>query len=171
MNYPISIKSFKHDGSVHRSWYNIFVVENNSEFIIVASIKSGVIEGKGRKWVAREPAITVFPKHKWYNVCCMIRDQGVSYYVNLASPLTMEDGCIKYVDYDLDLKYSYNTPIKYLDINEYRSNSKLMNYDDHLDGILRNTIIEVKKLMIAHKFPFNDNEILKIYNNFMKEQN
>lgn len=34
----------------------------------------------------------------------MIRDNGVSYYCNLASPYVMDEEALKYIDYDLDVK-------------------------------------------------------------------
>lgn len=36
--------------------------------------------------VTREPAIVYFHKKYWFNVIAMIREKGVSYYCNLASP-------------------------------------------------------------------------------------
>ena len=46
-------------------------------------------ESDGRMWHTREPAIWYMPKHKWYNVICMIRKTGVYYYSNIASPTYM----------------------------------------------------------------------------------
>lgn len=34
----------------------------------------------------------------------MIREKGVSYYCNLASPYVLDDEALKYIDYDLDVK-------------------------------------------------------------------
>ena len=48
-----------------------------------------VTESDGRMWHTREPAIWYMPKHKWYNVICMIRKTGVYYYCNIASPLSV----------------------------------------------------------------------------------
>ena len=45
-----------------------------------------VTESDGRMWHTREPAIWYMPKHKWYNVICMIRKTGVYYYCNILSP-------------------------------------------------------------------------------------
>ena len=40
----------------------------------------------------------------WFNIIAMIRDNGVSYYCNLASPYVMDEEALKYIDYDLDVK-------------------------------------------------------------------
>jgi Uncharacterized domain/protein associated with RNAses G and E len=34
----------------------------------------------------------------------MIRDNGVSYYCNLATPYVLDKEALKYIDYDLDVK-------------------------------------------------------------------
>lgn len=34
----------------------------------------------------------------------MIRENGVSYYCNLASPFVLDNEALKYIDYDLDVK-------------------------------------------------------------------
>lgn len=34
----------------------------------------------------------------------MIRENGVSYYCNLASPAVLDKEALKYIDYDLDVK-------------------------------------------------------------------
>ena len=34
----------------------------------------------------------------------MIRDNGISYYCNLASPFVLDKEALKYIDYDLDVK-------------------------------------------------------------------
>ena len=45
-----------------------------------------VTESDGRRWVTREPAIVYFHKKYWFNIIAMIRDNGISYYCNMASP-------------------------------------------------------------------------------------
>ena len=34
----------------------------------------------------------------------MIRDNGISYYCNMASPYYLDKEALKYIDYDLDVK-------------------------------------------------------------------
>mgnify|MGYP000904622834 CR=1 FL=1 len=163
---PIIVKSFKNDGTIHRSWYNVFLIENNENFFVLGSLKAIVMEDNGRRWVTREPAITIFPKHEWYNVCCMIKKDKIAYYVNLASFPLYESDAIKYVDYDLDIKFDKSHDFKLLDSNEYEANSKSMNYDIKIDGILKAAILQVKDLANKNLFPFNDNEIYKIFYDF-----
>ena len=82
----VYIQSFKHDGSLHRTWCKGFVIEADSSHIVAVTSRSWVIESDGRKWLTREPAICFFYDDRWWNVISMIRHTGVYYYCNLASP-------------------------------------------------------------------------------------
>ena len=53
----IYVQSFKHDGSLHRTWSLGFVIESNNERTVVVTNKTWVTEADGRKWYTREPAI------------------------------------------------------------------------------------------------------------------
>ena len=46
----IYVQSFKHDGSLHRTWSLGFVIEANDERTVVVTNKTWVTEADGRKW-------------------------------------------------------------------------------------------------------------------------
>ena len=51
----------------------------------------------------------------------MIRDNGISYYCNLASPYILDQEALKYIDYDLDVKVFADGEKKLLDVDEYET--------------------------------------------------
>ena len=102
-NQYVYIQSYKHDGSLHRTWAMGYVLEANEKRIVAVTNRTLVSESDGRKWVTREPAICFFYPDKWYNVICMIRKTGIHYYCNLASPSIYDGEAIKNIDYDLDV--------------------------------------------------------------------
>ena len=55
-------------------------------------------ESDDRRWVTREPAIVYFHKKFWFNIIAMIREEGVSYYCNLASQMCIRDSFMAYND-------------------------------------------------------------------------
>ena len=73
----IYIQSFKHDGSLHRTWAKGYVMEANEKRIVCVTNKTWVSESDGRRWVTREPAIYFFYPDKWFNVISMIRKTGI----------------------------------------------------------------------------------------------
>lgn len=132
----VEIHAYKHNGKVHRSWEDSYVLEETDRHFIVMNNHTLVTESDGRKWVTKEPAIYYFPKDQWFNIICMIRNGGIYYYCNIASPTLYDGQAIKYIDYDLDLKVYPNFQYKVLDKEEYKYHKGLMHYSDALDQLL-----------------------------------
>ena len=109
INRWIYISCYKHDGSIHRRWDRGYVVDDNDEYIAVASKKSKVTEKDGRIWFTKEPAITIFSKKEWWNVICMFKKDEISYYCNIASPCVTTKESVLYIDYDLVSIISYQS--------------------------------------------------------------
>ena len=84
----------------------------------------------------------------------------------------VEDGTIKYIDYDLDLRVFPDGSFKVLDRGEYKYHKSIMNYSDDLDMILKSeltTLIE----MVRNKEPMFRTETIEKYNqlyNKLKKQ-
>ena len=136
----LAIQCFKHDGALHRCWDRGLVLENNDDYIVVASKRAKVTEANGRKWFTKEPAVTIFSKNDWWNVICMIREEGICYYCNIASPALIDKGNIKYIDYDLDIKLFPNGEILELDRDEFEFNSKNFHYSENVKNIIEKPI-------------------------------
>jgi hypothetical protein len=71
----ITIKSYKHDGSLHRTWRDTMVLKTSENALIGCNDHTLVTESDGRRWVTREPALMYFHKHYWFNIVTMIRDR------------------------------------------------------------------------------------------------
>ena len=170
-NKWVIIQAYKHNGELHRQWSHSFVIEDNDKYFIVASIRSSVIENDGRKWHTKEPAIFILSKEKWFNVIAMLKTDGISYYVNIASPSILDKGFIKYIDYDLDVKMYSDGSTKLLDVSEYKKHSSELNYPEEIKEILNKSVDEVYHLMNKKVFPFDDQEILRFYELFQRKTN
>lgn len=156
----IPVCCFKHDGSVHRMWDKSIVLEETDDYIVVGNINNTVIEGDGRYWNAKDPAITFFFKNEWFNVICMLRHSGIHYYSNIASPYVIINDVIYYVDYDLDVGKRPDGLIKILDEGEYAHHKEKMHYGEKLDYILKEALYKVVKKIQNNEFPFNDDVVL-----------
>lgn len=165
----IEIQGYKHDGRMHRIWDSVFVVEENEEYVIVASKRTKVVEHDLRIWHTKEPAVMIFSKKKWWNVIAMIKRGGIVYYVNLASPFIVDRNCVKYIDYDLDIKLYPTNEVKLIDVKEYGYHRKKYGYGEDIDRILKFNITEVKSHMEKREFPFIDDKINDFYKIFVKE--
>ncbi len=165
-NKWVQIHSFKHNGHIHRCWERNYVLEDNENFLIVASKRTRVIEDDGRRWYTHEPAVTILSKKDWFNAIGMLKEEGICYYCNIASPSIVSDGKIKYIDYDLDLKLYPDGNIKVLDEKEYARHKEQYNYDDRLDKVLNSEVKKIYYLMEKHLFPFDDKVIYEYYDLF-----
>lgn len=125
-----------------------------------------VTESDGRRWVTREPAIVYFHKKYWFNVIAMIREKGVSYYCNLASPFLLDDEALKYIDYDLDIKVFPDGEKRLLDVDEYEMHSKMMNYPNDIDFILKENVKILVDWINNGDGPFSEGYIDIWYNRY-----
>lgn len=171
MNYIghwLAVQCFKHDGTIHRCWDRGLVLENNEDYVVIVSKRAKVTESNGRTWFTKEPAVTIFSKKEWWNVICMIKDSGVCYYCNIASPCIIDKNYIKYIDYDLDLKLFPNDDTRLLDEKEYLKHKDQYHYESDLDEVLRFQTKEILEKMHKRDFPFNDQEVLNYYDDYLQ---
>lgn len=165
-----TLHSYKHDGNLHRIWSHVTILEETDETIIVANKRTKVIESNGRFWFTKEPSVSYFFKHRWYNAIGIIKKTGISYYCNLSSPIMHDDEALKYIDYDLDIKVFPDYSYKVLDRNEYRKHRKQMQYPDEICDILEREMKDLKKRINAHEEPFDHPMIDRWYDRFLKIQ-
>ena len=167
LNHWIHIQSFKHNGDTHRLWDRGLVLEDNNDYIVVATKRAKVIENNGRAWFTKEPAVTIFSKKHWFNVICMLKKaKGITYYCNIASPCIVENSTIKYVDYDLDIKLFPNGTIRILDEKEYLAHKEIYGYSEDLNKVLYSQLDFVRSLMEEGSFPFSNKKIEQFYEEF-----
>ncbi len=162
--------AYKYDGSFHRHWQNAIKLSETRDYIITATpARTNVIEGDGYFWRSRELAINYFSKEKWYNVIIMYKEDEIVYYCNLASPCLVEANSIKYIDYDLDVKYFPKTKqIKILDVNEYRNNIENYKYPPKLQAVIEQQVDEIKFLMNNEIGPFDRQFAIEWKNTYLR---
>ena len=164
----VYIQSYKHDGSLHRTWCRGFVLEANEEKIIAVTDKTWVIESDGRRWLTREPAICFFYPHNWFNIISMIRMSGIHYYCNLASPSLYDGEAIKNIDYDLDVKLYPDGGYQILDENEYAEHARQMEYPQEIKHIVEGQMEELIHRMEKGVEPFNEECIDSYYHKYLE---
>ena len=167
----IIIQAYKHNEELHRQWTHSYVLRDDEEYFILASIRAAVVESDGRKWHTKEPAIFVLSKQNWFNVIAMLKENGVCYYVNIASPAIFDKNFIKYIDYDLDIKLYEDGTTRLLDVSEYKKHADEQGYSEDIKEILQKSVDKVYNMINKKEFPFVDEEILTYYKKFESETN
>lgn len=163
----IHVQSYKHDGTLHRTWDSAMIVDVNEDYIVIASTCNKVIEADGRRWFTREPAVSVFFFKEWFNFIAMFKEDAIMYYCNIASPSLVHKDCIKYIDYDLDLKLLPDKSILQLDSKEYEFHRKKYNYSEELDIVIKAANEEAKRLMNKGEALFDDRKMKEYYDLFL----
>ena len=165
----LTIQSYKHDTHLHRIWTRARILEYSEEHIIVANKRTRVIESTGRFWHTREPSVVWFFKNHWFNIIGIIRDHGIFYYCNIASPYVIDDEALKYIDYDLDVKVFPDYSFKVLDRKEYNLHKQKMEYPEELRGILETELEKLKHMVEARIGPFSEGEVMRQYERYKKK--
>ena len=151
----VFVQSYKHNGSLHRTWSKAIVIEKTDDCIVAVTDHTWVVEADGRRWLTKEPAICFYYTKKWYNVISMVRKAGIYYYVNIASPSLIDDEAIKNIDYDLDVKVFPDNTYMVLDKNEYEYHSGLMDYPQNIKDKVEAALEEIIQMVEAQKEPFD----------------
>lgn len=163
----IKIKSYKHNGQLHRTWESNFVLKSTNKIVIGANDKVQVIESGGGTWVTREPAIIYFHSEYWFNIIGMIKDEGIHYYCNISSPFVYDKEALKYIDYDLDIRVYPDMTYKLLDEDEFEEHKMQMDYPKVLDKILYRNIEHVYVWIRQRKGPFAPGFIDQWYERYL----
>lgn len=164
----LTIHCYKHDGQIHRTWDEATVLEINDEVLICANNKTKVTESDGKCHKTKEPAVMFFYKKRWFNVIGQLKPYGLFYYCNIATPYLIDEGIIKYIDYDLDLRVFPDGGFRILDKNEYNYHRRTMNYPAEIDLILKKelgNLIEIKK---NNAGPFRPGIVNMYYEKYQK---
>lgn len=145
-----------------------FLIYEDEDMFILASNKDHIIENNQRRWLMNEASLKILMKHEFYNVIVMFRQDDINYYCNLASPALKEENVIFYIDYDLDVKTNKHIQkIKLLDEKEFKINKEKYHYSEKLCKALMVTRNKIIHLMENQLFPFNDEEVRKLYSDFL----
>lgn len=164
----LAIHCYKHNGELYKTWDKALILDIKKDYIVLGNDNVLVTKSDGRVWRTKEPAIMFFYKDRWFNIIAQLKENGLFYYCNIASPYVMDNRILKYIDYDLDLRVFPDGAFKILDRNEYNYHKKLMNYPKEINFIIKSelsSLIEKKK---NNEHPFNKELIenyFKIYLN------
>lgn len=167
---PYVIKSFKHDGHLHRVWEQNWLVPHaelldihaKENMIIVINEQTPIIEASGKKWISRVPAVSFFIPGCWYNIVALIEDTGVRYYCNIASPVYSSDGIMTYIDYDLDVIITIDGRCIVVDEDEYEQHKQLYHYSAEVEEKVRGGLNSLLDRIEMKREPFHAQQV-KLY--------
>ena len=164
------IHSYKHNGVIYKAWDHAIFLDYIKKYEVYVFVNdcARVMEIDGRSWSTREPAILFFYKDHWYNVIAQCKESGITYYCNLASPVLIEEGANKYIDYDLDVKVFKDGGFKILDRKEYNYHMKKMQYPPLLNQVVYEELDDLIKKVRAKEECFSKELVNKYYEIYLE---
>ena len=169
LNKSFSVHCYKHNGKIHRTWDEVTVLDETDDYLVCGNNKVKITESDGRSHKTKETAIIFFFKKRWFHITAQFKNTGLYYKVDMASPFLIDDGIIKYIDYDLDLKVFPDGEFRVLDRNEYKYHKKIMKYSEDLDLILQSELTKVINMKKNEVGPFNKDVARKYYDMYFEE--
>ena len=158
----MTIHCYKHNGRIHRIWDEATILDFKDDVLVAANYKTKVTESDGRTHKTAEPAIIFFYKNRWFNIIAQLKNKGLYYYCNIATPYLVDENIIKYIDYDLDLRVFPDWGYRVLDKNEYNYHKQLMKYPPEIDLILKRELNELIDMEKKRQGPF-DKQLIDSY--------
>lgn len=176
---PYVIKSFKHNGQLHRMWLENWLVppqslteeHRNAGTIVLINHRTKIVENNGKEWVSRVPAVSFFLPGQWFNVVALIEDDGVRFYCNVASPPYMTDDTLTYIDYDLDVVYSpaqSSDPVV-LDEAEYEAHKIKYKYSELVERKVRSGLSALLAALEGRRGPFREDVAQSYYETWVRK--
>lgn len=170
-NYKIlltMIQAYKYNGWLYHTWQPLYVIDSNADYLFCASKALYVLTSKKNSTTCfkhcQEGCYTCwfFFKKEWFNIKITIdlEENKIVYYINIASPFLVENGVIKYIDFDIDFKCikkinEDEIVWKELDTKEYYDNKRKYHYPSIILKIIENSKERIKKLNKLNYFTNN----------------
>ena len=164
----LEIHCYKHNGKLHQMCDEAIVLYQDDNMLVCGNDSPLLIENDGNRYHPKEPAVMFFFKDRWFNIIGQLKDYGIYFYCNIATPYIIDEHVIKYIDYDLDLRVFPNGSFKILDRMEYRYHKKQMNYSSRLDFILKYELGNLIDMVRRKEEPFNKKTIEKYHQDYMR---
>ena len=168
LNKSLSVHCYKHNGKIHRTWDEVYVLDETDDCLNCGNNKLKITESDGRRHKTKETAIIFFFKKRWFHITAQFKTNGLYYKVDMASPFLIDNGIIKYIDYDLDLKVFPDGEFRVLDRNEYKYHKKIMKYSENLDLILQSELTDLINMKRAEVGPFKKEVAEKYYQKYLE---
>jgi uncharacterized protein len=170
-NLMTLIKSFKHDGHLHRVWLENWPVPQDqltpahqaAAMQVFVNCQTRIREADGREWTSRIPGVSFFVPGKWYNIVALIEEDGIRYYCNVASPFYYSGNVLTYIDYDLDVILNQRGEVLVLDEDEYTKHKRLYHYSPAVEEKVKAGFEELLALAKDRDDPFDDKMVLAYY--------
>jgi protein associated with RNAse G/E len=165
------IKSFKHDGHLHRMWMENWRVPEEllhpshlkEAICVMINNHTRIREADGKEWISRVPGISFFIPQMWFNIVALIEEGGIRYYCNIASPSYIAGDVITYIDYDLDVIRMPDGKVHVVDQEEYERHTAEYHYSTTVQTKVSEGLELLLKRLNEGRAPFQDELVMRYF--------
>jgi protein associated with RNAse G/E len=138
--YPITVKSFKADGTVHRYGTAKLELSNESGCVVSTKPADRIYGADGSYWELDAEVRTIFARKAPLNLLEINNLDGTPrhLYLNVMSPFEETNTEITYVDHELDVLYSFQeNTTSLLDEDEFLQAAEDYSYSDEFCSLCK----------------------------------
>ncbi|WP_025755189.1 DUF402 domain-containing protein [Mycoplasmopsis cricetuli] len=161
----VDVQAYKFNGFLYRQWSSAKVIFNNSRHVVLflSNTKVNEYDKCLNRWRYTESALWFLPKNSYFNAIILLKNNfGIYHYINIASKPIFEEGTIKFIDYDLDVKCYPKKELQIVDRDEFSRNIVQMQYPENLRKKVFEELKNIISLYTNYAYFFN-NEIFAYY--------
>lgn len=170
------IKSFKHNGHIHRIWQQNWLVpeerlagrHREESVTVLINRQTPIQESDGKIWISRVPAVSFFIPGQWFNVVALLEEGGIRYYCNIASPPYMQGNVLTYIDYDLDVIRTADGGRFVVDQDEYEMHKAAYHYPKMVDDKVQKGLEALLQRIDQAQSPFDDQLVMLYYEEWLR---
>jgi uncharacterized protein len=152
----ILVRTYKYDGSEHRSWPAQVLRQEGSLIVLDAKFADEVVHDLLGIIAGGTHSLEYYWLDRWYNVFRFAQPNGElrNYYCNVNMPPTFDGEILSYVDLDLDILVEPGFSYRILDVGDFETNAQRYGYPDDVQTNARQAVDELVRMIQTREFPF-----------------
>ncbi len=153
----VTVRSLKHDGSVHREWRARVMKRQGALIILEGSFEEEVRHPLLGHIVRGTLSTEYYWTNRWYSVFRFREPDGAlrNYYCNINAPIEFDERVLSFVDLDMDILVAPDFSFKILDEDEFAVNAARFCYPQEFHKRTHAALDELLALIKRREFPFD----------------
>jgi protein associated with RNAse G/E len=153
----ITVKTYKYDGALHRSWKGELVEQKDDLLVILGVFDREIRHSKLGTIHPGTISYEYYWLGRWYNIFRFLEPDGAlrNYYCNVNMPPKLEGDILSYIDLDIDVFVSKEFEVGIWDTDEFAENTSLYSYPPRIVQKATETVSELRSLIERRAFPFD----------------
>lgn len=154
----ILVRTYKYDGSEHRSWPAQVLRQEGSLIVLDAKFPDEVVHDLLGIIAGGTHSLEYYWLDRWYNVFRFAQPNGElrNYYCNVNMPPAFDGEILSYVDLDLDILVEPGFSYQILDVGDFETNAQRYGYPDDVQTNARRAVDELVRMIQTREFPFGN---------------